>query len=528
MTENLPSLFRRNERLTSLANHLIVALMLACAVGVLVALAERLLPPWKGGYLVGLCFLVVVESMVTYRQARQLGSFSLELLLFRAAELVVILIFFKLLLYVINGVSQLWIDIPLWRINFLQNFFNYEYLAGAVVIFLAWSVTGYFSEYLFELEGDERLLIQERESGLYLARPAARRSLVNLILLIGGVMAFLMGFLALEQRRLGVPVPELQRGLAYLLVYFTLSLALLSLTQFAVLRVRWSLERIPISSNLAARWLAYSLGFLLALGGLVILLPTQYSLGLLDILGYLFGALLALLNLIAFIITLPVILLISLLSRLFGKPSPVTPLTIKSPQPLPLLNAAGPAWLEWLRSLAFWLVFIGMIVYAIYYYLQQHSELRERLRHFPLFAALATLWEGLWGWLRGVNQNLVAAVQAGLRRLHPGEPASATDQSRRFVSLRRLSPRQRVVFFYMAFVRRGGEHGLPRLPAQTPYEYSRALQDHLPGVEGDISSMTDEFMEARYSQHEITAPRASLVQSYWERIKRALRAVLKS
>jgi hypothetical protein len=527
MTEDLPSLFRRNERLASLVNHLVVALMLACAIGVMVTMGEYLLPPWKGGYLVGFCFLVVVESMVTYRQARQLSLFSLELLIFRAAELVVILICFKLLLYFIHGIGQLWVDIPLWRVNFLQNFFTYEYLYGFVLIFLTWSVTGYFAEYLFELEGDERLLIQERESGLYQARPQARRSLVNLILLVGGVIAFLMGFLALEQRRVGVPIPELRRGLSYILGYFTLCLVLLSLTQFAVLRVRWSLERIPISSNLAARWLAYSLVFLLALGGLVILLPTRYSMGLLDMLGYLFGALVALLNLIAFIIVLPVILVISLLARLFGKPSPVTALPVKPVAPSPLPAVTSPTWLEWLRSLAFWLVFIGVIVYAVYYYLQQHSELRERLRHFPLFAALVTLWEGLWGWLRGVNQNLVAAVQAGLRRLRPGEPASAIEQSSRFVSLRRLSPRQRVVFFYMALVRRGGEHGLPRRPDQTPYEYSRALQDHLPGVEGDISSMTDEFMEARYSQHEITTRRASLVQSYWERIKRALRATLK-
>ncbi len=521
------SLFRRNERLTSLANHLIVALMLACAVGVLVALGEYLLSPWKGSYLVGVCFLVVVEGMVTYRQVKGLDSLNPELLMLRAAELVVILVLFKLLLYAIHGIGQLWIDIPLWRVNFYQNFFTYEYLAGALVIFLTWSVTGYFAEYLFELEGDERLLNQERESGLYEARPAARRSLVNLILLIGGVIAFLMGFLALDQRRLGLPIPELRHGLFYLLVYFSLSLVLLSLTQFAVLRARWSLERISISPHLAAHWLAYSLGFLVVLGGLVILLPTQYSLGLLDILRYLFGVLLALLDLIAFIITLPIIILISLLSRLFGKPSPVTPLTIKPLPPSPLLNAGGPYWLEWLKSLVFWLVFIGVILYAIYYYLQQHSELRERLRHFPLFAALVSFLEGLWGWLRGVNRNLVAAVQVGLRRLRPGVPASTTDQSRRFVSLRRLSPRQRVEFFYLALVRRGGEKGLPRQPAQTPYEYSRALQDHLPGVEGDISSMTDEFMEARYSQHEITAPRASLVQSYWERIKRALRAALK-
>jgi hypothetical protein len=525
--ETLDSLFRRNERLASLANHLVVAWMLACAVGVLVAMGEYLLPAWNGSYLVGVCFLVVIEAMVTYRQVKGLDSLSPELLLLRAAELVVILILFKLLLYFINGIGQLWVDIPLWRENFIQNFLTYEYLAGAVIIFLAWSITGFFAEYLYTLEGDERLLQMERESGLFQYRPAARRSLVNLILLIGGVIAFLMGLLALDQRRQGVPIPEFKVGLAFLVVYFSLSLVLLSLTQFAVLRVRWSLDRVPISANLAARWLGYSVVFLLLLGGVVLLLPTRYSVGLLDILGFLFGALLTLLNLIAFIITLPIILLISLLARLFGKPTPVTPLPLKAAQLPPLQAATSLPWLDLLKSVAFWVIFIGVIVYAIYYYLQQHSELLERLRNFPLFAALGAMWKSLWGWLRGMNQNLVAAVQASLNRLRIREPSTTADQPRRFVSLRRLSPRQRVVFFYLALVRRGGEGGLPRQPSQTPYEYSQGLQNHLPGVGGDISSMTEEFMEARYSQHEITTSRASLVQSYWERIKRAIRSGLK-
>jgi hypothetical protein len=524
--ETLDSLFRRNERLASLANHLVVALMLACAVGVLVAVAEYLLPPWNGNYLVGVCFLVVIEAMVTYRQVKGLNPFSPELLLLRAAELIIILVLFKLLLYFMNGIGQLWVDIPLWRKNFLQNFFTYEYLAGTVVIFLAWSVTGFFAEDLYALEGDERLLTLERESGFYQARSQARRSLVNLVLLIGGMIAFLLGFLALEQRSLGVPIPEFRDGLAYLVIYFSLSLVLLSLTQFAVLRVRWSLERVPISSNLASRWLAYSFGFLLLLGGVVLILPTQYSVGLLDILGYLFNILLVLVTVVAFIISLPFILLLSLVARLFGKPTPVTPLKIQPIQPAPTHTTTSLPWLELLKSVLFWAVFIGVIIYAVYYYLQQHSELRERLRHFPLFSALGVVWKALWDWLRGVNQNLVAAAQAGLRRLHPRETV-AKEQPRRFVSLRKLSPRQRVVFFYLALVRRGGEGGLSRKPSQTPYEYSQALQDHLPGVEGDISSMTDEFMEARYSQHEITPPHASLVQRYWEHIKRAIRSGLK-
>jgi hypothetical protein len=72
-------------------------------------------------------------------------------------------------------------------------------------------------------------------------------------------------------------------------------------------------------------------------------------------------------------------------------------------------------------------------------------------------------------------------------------------------------------------VRRGGERGVPRKPAQTAYEYSHALKSYLPNVAGEVASLTDEFVEARYSRHEVPAERASLVKGYWERIRLALR-----
>jgi hypothetical protein len=79
-----------------------------------------------------------------------------------------------------------------------------------------------------------------------------------------------------------------------------------------------------------------------------------------------------------------------------------------------------------------------------------------------------------------------------------------------------------VLFYYLALIRRGGETGLPRKPSQTPYEYGRFLDKSLPEVGESVDSLTESFMEARYSNHIVEDDQVPLVQSYWERIRRAL------
>ena len=48
-----------------------------------------------------------------------------------------------------------------------------------------------------------------------------------------------------------------------------------------------------------------------------------------------------------------------------------------------------------------------------------------------------------------------------------------------FINLRRLTPRQKVLFYYLALVRRAKEAGIPRKDGQTPYEYARSLTSSL-------------------------------------------------
>jgi len=178
---------------------------------------------------------------------------------------------------------------------------------------------------------------------------------------------------------------------------------------------------------------------------------------------------------------------------------------------------------ELLKSLIFWAVFIGVIGYSLYHYFKQNEQLLEALRRLPFTSGLIKIWNILKRWFNGVNQGISATFETGLRRLRERRSSFSVNRGWRLLNLRSLSPRQQVMFFFLALVRRGGESGVPRHPSQTPNEYAQVLKQQLPDVEEDVSSMTEQFIEALYSRHEITSDRVGFVQRSWQHIKHALR-----
>jgi hypothetical protein len=69
-------------------------------------------------------------------------------------------------------------------------------------------------------------------------------------------------------------------------------------------------------------------------------------------------------------------------------------------------------------------------------------------------------------------------------------------------------------------VRRGQDTGVPRREEQTPYEYARSLSAELKEAREDVDTLTDSFVEARYSDHDIASNAAHRVGSVWQRIRR--------
>jgi hypothetical protein len=525
--QELFELFKRNERLTTLLTHFIASLMLVCAVISVVQIGEYLLPNWKGTYLIFLSLVVSLEAMVSHRAIRQIHIFTPEWTLYRVTEWITLLVGLKLFLYALHGFGQLWLDLPLWRQDFAQSFFTGEYLFDFILLFFVWSLANTFSGELSRLEGDEKVLQAERETGIIEHRPEVRRSLANLILALGAGMVMLAAFLRLDWEALWGNRAPPNADVLNILIYFLLALALLSLTQFSILRVRWILERVPIEHNLALRWLAYAGLFLFIMAALAFVLPTQYSVGLLAVLGYLLNLALTLISVIGFLLTLPVIFLLAQLAALLGTKAPVIS---SAPHPAPpppalMTNAAG--FPEILKSILFWLIFLVVIGFSIYSFLQHHQELLLNLRRVPVLGWLVIALTNIRRWLGRVNRSLAASLESGVRRFRWRQAGRLGQLRSRFVSLRRLSPRQKVLFYYLAMIRRSSEHGMPRQPHQTPNEYAQRLERQLPEVDEDVNSITGHFNEARYSRHEITARHVGQVQNYWRHIRNALRKTLR-
>jgi hypothetical protein len=307
--------------------------------------------------------------------------------------------------------------------------------------------------------------------------------------------------------------------------YFLLALVLLSQSQFALLHGRWLWQKTPVSPKLATNWFRYSLLFFLVISSISLLLPTNYSRNLIDSLRIVFG--------FVSMVFLFILALISgifawILSLFFSQSSPAAapPQGIPEISSLPAAIASPPLpWLEILRAVIFWVVFLSVVIIAIRYYILQNRAFFTSLMRFPILAWFIHNLKGFWAWLVGVNHQIVDSITLNLQKLRrtPSEDL-AMEGSSSYTNIRRLQPRQRIIFFYLSLVRRGAQRGLIRKPSQTPLQYEQTLIDSIPQADQEIDRLTDSFLEARYTAHEINLETADRVQQTWKQLMATLRS----
>jgi hypothetical protein len=497
-----------------------------------------LLPGWSGGYLVLAGFFISLEVFYTERFRKRLVVFDSEWFIFYLSEWLVFIVLLKAILLLKGGTQSLLLEVSAWRGDFFGAFFNGEFLFSVAVIFVAWLVCLSFAAPLETLRLEVYELDFEEDSGIASERAQARRQLVDLVLLVGLVLVVLTSLLRSDRVAGWIQIPVLRGGVANVMIYFLLGLGLLSLTQFSVLQVRWSLGRIRVSEALARRWALLSLLFLGIVAGVALWLPTGYTIGLLTLLNWLVGGVMAALALISWLVTALFIGIIALLGALMGRPPEEgslnpAPLPTQLPPPVEAIEINSlPAVI---RSILFWVLLVGIAGYLLYYFIKIRRQDVSNLLHLPLLAWLANLASWIRAWLSSFRRQAAGTLQAGIQRLRRTTQPAAQPPAWRYASLRRLTPRQRVVFYYLALVRRGTESGLPRQPAQTPYEYAEQVKAAIaPGnlpvsttpaeqERDDLENMTEGFLEARYSLQEVTNQQAGGVQQSWQRLKRLLR-----
>lgn len=517
--------YRSSQDLSIHASYLIVILMMVCAAAGIVQLGQAFTSTWGGMYLVWLVLLVCVEGLLTRHHTEDMDL--RDKLIFRLSEWVALAVLIKIALYIVRGPAQLLEDIPLWQENFTQNFFTGEYVLSLFTCFLAWLTTRSFAydlEELFEreldAEWDELGKLQNKLHEI-------RRRIASRVFLIGGLVVTLAVFSRVDEtvlmRLTGIPPHGYTAPIVNVLAYFLLALALLSQTQFALLRTRWFWQRLSIGPQIARNWIRYGLIAFVFLAVIVYFLPTEYSLGLFDTLRLSMDFLIKAVNILFLLITLPITLCLSLfnMSSRQQQQDPVQP----PPMVIPPQASGQPVeWLEFVRSLFFWIIFLGIIFFALRYYLSQNAALWNAIRNFPLIRWAAGAWQSLRSWLKGANRQITGIVRRGVSRLRARRPAIPAAQIRRMFNFSRMSPREKVIYFYLNLVRLGGERGITRRPSQTPSQYEQQVSGAVPEVDADLRALTGVFLEARYSRHAVEEPAAKQAGSLWERIKAILTA----
>jgi hypothetical protein len=299
------------------------------------------------------------------------------------------------------------------------------------------------------------------------------------------------------------------------------------------LQTHWNQLRIPVSSkNLYRQWGMYSLFFLLILGVIVSLLPAGDSLGFFSVLGTLLEFLIAVLLFLGQLILTLLMLLVSLPFLLFGGSAPnVMP---SAPPPMPVFPPPPPAsplinpelW-ALIRSIFLWGSLILILVFAFIQFVRQHGGIRAALRNSRVTNWLVLAWQWLYRGANKTREDLTRVIVDGWQSLVSRLEGKRILPRSDWINPRSLDPRRQVYFFYLAMIRRGAEQGLARKPSQSPVEYAAQMEKALPAAVEDIESITEAFVEARYSRQEVDSKKANAVKATWGRIRRALQEKLR-
>ena len=341
---------------------------------------------------------------------------------------------------------------------------------------------------------------------------------------IGGVLLFAMAGLAHTGiAALDASWTRSTLVILSILAYFLFGLLLLGQMHFARLARLWQARKAKVESKISVRWVQYGAALLVLALVIAFMLPTGYTVGLLDLGYYLITAVTYLFSWIVYLFAAFFALIAFLLSR-FGETEPgISPAPPVFPEEMTTTPSSAGAewpWLDVLRSLLFWGGALAFLIYVLRAYLRDRAELRAMIARWGIVERLRAWWPTLRRWLQGARREVRARAEAALEKI------SLRRAGRERRSQRRRpgdSRRAQIAYYYLSTLDEAKEVGLPRRQAQTPYEYSPTVEMALPEAQEEMARLTRAFVEARYSSHRISDEEVSRLQGMWERLRQALR-----
>jgi hypothetical protein len=506
----------------------LIAGMMTCLAAPVIQILEWIIPGWDGTYFLVFCFFAGLEGILSERILRRRGTTGWGYFISRGAEVLILLLILKLANYIPLGLEQFLAEARGWPVDPYGFVSTIDLLTGVVFLILwvgALSVSRLAAELdVIEAKAPPPEDKTSTEYYLWLTRPPRARFYQDALDQLGELFIWGGIGLLLASALAHFLVPAAPALALNVVLYFALGVALLSQARFGVAHAGWRAQGIPIQAGIGRRWLLWAVLFLSGVTIVALLLPTDYALGpllaLLGLIGIVFQSLMFAITFITYLIAL-------LLSLLFPQvEQPVSPALELQPGLAPESGvvSSSPPWIEVLLSVLFWALILAIVGYALYRFL------RDRLRLFgpEKEESDGTLWGRFLVWLRSLWHRWLAwqhEVQTGLaqRRAERKETRARARGLPRYLSLRRLSPRALVRYFYLSAARRAAQAGQPRSTGQTPYEYQASLDGSFPDLEPDLTGLTDAFVQARYSAGPVHKDDADAVKPLWQRIKAALR-----
>lgn len=524
----------RSRWIENLLRPTLIAGMMTCLATPFVVLLQELTRapdgtyPFRGTYFLVFAFLASLEGILSERllQARRIGGWAY--LASRGAEALILLLLLKMANYIPQGLDQLWTDASLWIARPGTFISGLDLLTGGLFLIL-WVGSLYVARMAMELDAtDGRAAPPPDKTStayyLWLTQPPVVRERQETLDWLGETILYGGVVMLVASTAIHFLLPAARVPAAPTLVYFALGVALLSQARFSVNYAGWAVQGIPVQPGIARRWLLWAAIFLVAVALIALLLPTSYTMGPVRALWALISFVFRLASLIfALIIFVFSLLLSTLIPSMEAPQRPPLTLEPAIPAAEQTAVAASTPWLEVLLSGLFWAIVLFIVAYALYRFARDRFGLLSTGE-----AAGGTWWERFLLWLRDLWRRWRTwqhGIQERLSHRRAERTAERTMASRalRFLSLRRLPPRELVRYFYLSAERRAAEAGQPRQRHQTPYEYEAELDERFPDLEEDLSGLTEAFVAARYDSRPVDREDAEAVKPLWQRIKSALR-----
>jgi hypothetical protein len=502
------------------ASYLTASGMILCFAAVLTRFLAWLFPTMDSRSLLLVCALAILEAFASFWLVKHLPTAQRQPVYYRGTELVILFVALKLFAELRAGPAVFWNNFLLWPVQFPMNLVTGRFLLVLVPVLSAWAVSNLFASDLFLLGTEEAIYTDDRNQ-----RTPVRTRILRRFLNLGILVIILAGIP--PQNLLPTALPVASNSVPAVVIFFVLGLILVSLTRYINLETNWWQAKLHVPVQIPQRWFAYTALILLALILLISWLPTYYGMGLLDTLNAVFSLVYQVFMTIYGLILLGITLLVNLLN----KQPPVDPQQIQeppiAPEGLPIARIATFNW-ELVKSVLLWGGLIVFIIIALRQYISFNRDLAEELRRFRPVHWLMAAWEKFKASFKKANQTVGIFIQNSLKRLRRSGSEAAKTGEWDFINPRRLSPRQKILFYYLALVRRARDAGIPRQENQTPYEYARSLTTAIEEEKESVDAMTASFIEARYSRHDIPAREARRAESIWEAIRNVLQNARKS